>query len=214
MSRFHSLIRSGENICRDLAKLYRKIRWPITSAICRVLMLMHINQSHLTLSRIFVLIALYFTWVNSFFTTALILMLTVFILDCLDGDLSRMLGHETPVGEFEDVMADNLACLILPLALIQTGRLNSVLGALFIFSALSVLWLAKRKILRNGNDIQLLFWPKGDIFQSLSRKVIWFVMYLFVFFRIDIFNPSYAVISIVLCISTAVNYYQIVKSRL
>jgi phosphatidylglycerophosphate synthase len=214
MNWFHSLIKSGEDLWCNLAKLYKKIRWPITSAICRVLMGMHKNQSHLTLSRIFILIALYFVWVSSFFTAALVLMLIVFILDCLDGDLSRMLGHETAVGEFEDVMADNLACLILPLALIQTGRLKGVLGALFIFSALSVLWLAKRKLTQNGNKTELHFRPKGDIFQSLSRKVIWFVMYLFVFFRIDIFNPSYAVISIVLCISTALNYYQIVKSRL
>jgi phosphatidylglycerophosphate synthase len=214
MNWFNSLIRSGENLWFNFARLYRKIRWPITSSICRVLMVMHINQSHLTLSRIFVLIALYFAWVSTFFTAALILMLTVFILDCLDGDLSRMLGHETPVGEFEDVMVDNLACLILPLALIQTGQLKGVLGALFIYAALSVLWLAKRKKPRDGNEAELIFWPRGDIFQSLSRKIIWLVMYLFVFFRIEIFNPSYAVISIVLCISTAVNYYQIVKSRL
>lgn len=214
MNWFSSLIRAGENRWFNFAKLYRKIRRPLTSAICRVLMLMHINQSHLTLSRVFIMIALYFVWVNSFFTAALILMLTVFILDCLDGDLSRILGHETPVGEFEDVMVDNLACLILPLALIQTGQLKGVLGALFIYSALSVLWLAKRKKPRDGDKTELIFWPRGDIFQSLSRKVIWLVMYLFVFFRIDIFNLSYAVISLVLCISTAVNFYQIVKSRL
>jgi phosphatidylglycerophosphate synthase len=214
MNWFHSLIKSGEDLWCNLTKLYKKMRWPITSAICRILMVMNINQSHLTLSRIFILIALYFVWVSSIFTAALVLMLAVFILDCLDGDLSRMLGHDTPVGEFEDVMADNLACLILPLALIQTGQLKGVLGALFIFSALSVLWLAKRKKPQDGNETELIFWPRGDIFQSLSRKVIWFVMYLFVFFRIDIFNPSYAVISIVLSISTVVNYYQIVKSRL
>ncbi len=214
MNWFRSGIRSTENLGRVLISLYRKIRWPVTSAICQLLIVLHINQSHLTLSRIFLLIVFYFAWVNSFFTGALILMMTAFITDCLDGDLSRMLGHDSPVGEFEDVMGDNFACLIFPLALIQTGQLNSVTGALFIFSAFSVLWLANRKKPGDANSAELIFWPKGDLFLTLSRKVIWIVMYIFLFFRISIFDSVYAILSIVLGISTAVNYYQIIKSRL
>jgi phosphatidylglycerophosphate synthase len=214
MNWFLSLIRSTENLGRILVSFYRRIRRPVSSAICRGLISLHINQSHLTLSRMFLMIVFYFAWVSSFFIGAFILLVLVFILDCLDGDLSRMLGHDTPLGEFEDVMGDNLACLIFPLALIQTGQLKGVLGALFIFSAFAVLWLANPKKPLSGNSSELLFWPKGDLFLTLARKVIWIVMYLFLLFRISIFDSVYAGLSIVLCISTAVHYYQIIKSRL
>lgn len=214
MNWFQSGIRSLDNLGRILVLFMRKIRWPVTSAICRFLIRLHVNQSHLTLSRIFLLVGFYFVWVSSFFTLALVLVLSAWVLDCLDGDLSRILGHDTPLGEFEDVMADNFACLIFPLSLIQRGMLNGVWGALFIYSAFNVLWLANRNQPQDVDRAELVFRPKGDIILSLSRKAIWVVMYAFLFFRISIFNPTYVVTSVVLCVSTIINYYQIIKSRL
>jgi phosphatidylglycerophosphate synthase len=192
----------------------RRVRRPLTFAACRFLIRLHLNQTHITLGRTFLLIGLYFAWVNSFYSVSLGLMLSAWILDCTDGDLSRMLHNDNAIGDFEDVMADNFACLIFPLALIQTGQINAVFGALFIFSAFSVMWTSHRKQNQKEGIITLTFTPKGDIFLSLSRKVIWVLMYLFVLFKLDIFNTSYAIITLILSISFVVHYSQIVSSRL
>jgi hypothetical protein len=111
-------------------------------------------------------------------------------------------------------MADNFACLIFPLALIQTGFINGVWGGLFIFAAFTVFWISNRNQPKDADGPALVFRPKGDIFLSLVRKVIWIVMWIFLFFRINIFNVVFAVTAVVLCLSTALNYYQIVRSRL
>jgi len=141
-------------------------------------------------------------------------MLAAWILDCIDGDLSRMLKNDNAVGEFEDVFGDNLVFLIFPVALIQTGLLNGVLGALFVFSAFAVLWMAERKQTGGGEPVSLTFHPKGDLFLSLSRKAVWVLMYLFVFFRFDIFTEAYIAITVILLISVMINYFQIIRSRL
>jgi phosphatidylglycerophosphate synthase len=205
---------SVDNIGRNIVAVMRKIRRPVTFAACRLLIHLHINQSHITLVRTFLLIGFYFAWVNSVISVAMGLMLSAWILDCTDGDLSRMLHNDNALGEFEDVMGDNFACLIFPLALIQAGQLCGVIGGLFIFSAFSVMWIANKKQTQDGQSISLTFSPKGNIFLSLSRKVVWVLMYLFVFFKIDIFNPTYTAITLILSISLVVCYYQIIRSRL
>ncbi|RJO62002.1 MAG: hypothetical protein C4542_05005 [Dehalococcoidia bacterium] len=197
-----------------IVALMRKTRRPLTFAACRLFIRLHINQSHITVSRIFLFAGFYFAWVYSAFSVALGLMLAAWILDCIDGDLSRMLKNDNAIGEFEDVFVDNLAFLIFPLALIQTGLLNGVLGALFVFSAFSVLWMAERKQTGGGEPVSLAFHPKGDLFLSLSRKVAWVLMYLFVLFRFDIFTEAYIAITAILLISVMINYFQIIRSRL
>jgi phosphatidylglycerophosphate synthase len=192
----------------------RKVRRPVTFAACRLFIRLHVNQSHITVSRIFLFIGFYFAWVDSAFSAALGLMLAAWILDCIDGDLSRMLKNDNAVGEFEDVFVDNLAFVVFPLALIQSGRLNGALGALFVFSAFSVLWMAERKQAGSGESVSLTFHPKGDLFLSLSRKAVWVLMYLFVFFRFDIFIEAYIAITAILLTSVVINYFQIIRSRL
>lgn len=156
--------------------------------------------------------AIYFSWVNEALWVALGLMLADWVLDCIDGDLSRMLHHDNAVGEFEDVFTDNFAFLVFPLALIQTSRLSGVPGTLFVFGAFSVLWMAERKQSPAGDSLE--FHPKGDLILSLARKAVWILMYLFILFRLDIFTASYAVMAAILAVSVAVNYFQIIRSRL
>jgi len=93
MNWFNTAIKSLEDLRRVLVSVIRKLRWLVTSVICRFLIRLHINQTHLTVSRIVLLIIFYFAWVNSLFAAAFILMLAAWALDCVDGDLSRMLGH-------------------------------------------------------------------------------------------------------------------------
>jgi phosphatidylglycerophosphate synthase len=209
-----SLSADATGLGYKIVALMRKIRRPLTFAVCRFFIHLHINQSHVTMSRLFLFIGFYFAWINSAFSIALGLMLTAWILDCIDGDLSRMLKNDNTVGEFEDVFVDNLAFLVFPLALIQSGRLSGVLGALFVFSAFSVLWMAERKQTGSGESASLLFHPKGDLFLSLSRKAVWVLMYLLVLFRFDLIKPTYVVITAILSISVLVNYFEIVRSRL
>lgn len=209
-----SLSAAATGLGYKIVAIMRKTRRPLTLAACRLFIRLHINQSHVTVSRLFLFIGIYFAWVYAAFSVALGLMLTDWILDCIDGDLSRMLKNDNAVGEFEDVFVDNLAFLIFPLALIQSGLLNGVPGALFVFSAFSVLWMAERKQTGSGESAALAFHPKGDLLLSLSRKVVWVLMYLFVLFRFDIFTPTYVVLTAILSVSVMVNYFQIIRSRL
>jgi phosphatidylglycerophosphate synthase len=194
--------------------LMRRIRKPVTFAVCRFFIRLHINQSHLTVTRIFLLVGFYFAWVESAFWIALGLMLVAWALDCMDGDLSRMLKHDDAVGEFEDVFGDNLVFVIFPMALIQTDLLTGALGALFVFCAFSVLWMAQRQQTAGGGPAALVFHPKGDLLLSLSRKAVWILMYQYVFFRFDMFNASYLVLTALLLIAVGVNYFQIIRARL
>jgi phosphatidylglycerophosphate synthase len=214
MNWFRAVTRSLEELRRILVAFIRKVRWPVTSAICRVLIRLHINQTHLTLSRIFFLIVFYFAWVYSFFTAALILMLAAWALDCLDGDLSRMLGQDSSIGEFEDIMGDNLACLVFPLALMQTGLLNGVIGGLFIFASFSNLWLINRNQPNDSGGVRLAFEPRSSMFISIPAISIWALMFVYIFFKFNVFATGFLVVAVLLCLSVAVNYYQIIKSRL
>lgn len=199
------------NTLRDRCTgLIRKLRPPLTAPLCRFLIRLHINQTHLTLIRFAALIGFYFAFTHTAFVLSLVLVLLAWVLDCLDGDVSRMLGRADAAGAFEDLMGDNFACLVFPLALMQTGRLNPVWGGLFIFAAFTEVWLANR--ISNGSD--LVFQPQADIFLSLSRKAVWIVMYLFLFFRISFFNPVFAAAAVVLCVAIAAHYFQIIRSRL
>jgi phosphatidylglycerophosphate synthase len=212
--RLQKLAKSIDKIGAKTVDLMRKTRRPVTFAASRLFIRLHINQSHITLGRILLLTGLYFAWINFALYIALGLMLSAWILDCVDGDLSRMLHHDNALGEFEDVFADNFACLIFPLILIETGRVYGVLGALFIFASYAVMWMARTKQTQDRGLPGLVFVPKGDIFLSLSRKVIWVLMYLFILFRLDIFNPAYAILTTVLSLSSISSYYNIIRSRL
>ena len=210
MNWFNTAIKSLEDLRSDLVSVIRKLRWPVTSVICRFLIRLHINQTHLTVSRIFLLIIFYFAWVNSLFAASFILMLAAWALDCVDGDLSRMLGHDSSTGVFEDIMGDNLACLVFPLALIQTGLLNGVIGGLFIFGSFTNIWMINRD--KDGGG--LIFRPRSSMVISLPAIFIWALMFGYLFFRFNIFNGSFLAVAILLSLSVAGNYFQIIRARL
>jgi phosphatidylglycerophosphate synthase len=214
MDWFSGINRWGEKIRTGIDSIIRKIRPSLTAPVCRFLIRLHINQSHLTLSRFALLIGFYFAFIDTLYGLALGLALTAWIIDCLDGDLSRMLGHATALGEFEDVMADNFACLIFPLALIQNHMLKGVLGGLFIFAAFTVFWISNRNQPKDADGPALVFRPQGDVFLSLARKAIWIAMWIFLLFKINVFSPIFISGAIVLCLSAALNYFQIIRSRL
>jgi phosphatidylglycerophosphate synthase len=197
---------------RSIVALMRRLRRPATFAVSRFFIRLGVNQTHLTVVRIFLLAGVYFAWVYLDLGVALAIMLMAWALDCLDGDLSRMLGNDNAVGEFEDVFADNLVFVVFPLALISTHLLGGALAALSVFAAYSVLWLAERRQSADGKT--LVFHPKGDLLLTLTRKAVWLLMYLYIFFRLDIFTASYAVITALHLVSAGVNYFQVIRSRL
>jgi len=130
-------------------------------------------------------------------------MLSAWALDCVDGDLSRMLGHDSSTGVFEDIMGDNLACLVFPLALIQTGLLNGVIGGLFIFGSFTNIWMINRD--KDGGG--LIFRPRSSMVISLPAIFIWALMFGYLFFRFNIFNGSFLAVAILLSLSVAGNYF-------
>ena len=113
-------------------------------------------------------------------------MLAAWALDCLDGDLSRMLGQDSSIGEFEDIMGDNLACLVFPLALMQTGLLNGVIGGLFIFASFSNLWLINRNQPNDSGGVRLAFEPRSSMFISIPAISIWALMFVYIFFKFNV----------------------------
>jgi phosphatidylglycerophosphate synthase len=199
-------------IGQSCVSLIRRARRPLTHAICRLLKRLRVNQTHLTVFRMLLMAGFYFAWVAPQIWLAFALMFTSVLLDCVDGDLSRMLGNANAVGEFEDYFADNMVFLFFPLALMQTDLLQPLYAGIVIFSASCVLWMAERKQSAVGDSLH--FHPKGDLLLSLSRKAVWILMYLYIFFRLDWFNPAYGVLAAALGADTAVNYFQIVRRRL
>ncbi len=199
-------------IGKSSVTLIRRLRLPVTGAICSALVRLGANQTHLTTIRMLLMGGFYFAWVDGRIGLAFALMMSSVTLDCIDGDLSRRLGHDNAVGEFEDYFADNMVFLLFPLALSQSGLLLPLLAGLTIFSASSLLWMAERKQSASGDS--LIFHPKGDLLLSLSRKAVWILMYLFIFFGWDIFDETYAVLGAAMAVAVAVNYFQIIRSRL
>jgi phosphatidylglycerophosphate synthase len=207
-----SLSRGITSLGRSIVSLIRRVRRPVTLAICRFLIRLGINQTHITLTRMFLLIGVYFAWVYTDLGVALAVMLIAWSMDCIDGDLSRLLGNDNAVGEFEDVFGDNLVFLIFPLALASTGLLSGELATIAVFAAYAVLWLAVRQ--QSPDSVTLVFHPKGDLVVTFTRKAVWVLMYLYIFFRIDFFTASYAAITAAHLLSVVVNYFQIIRPRL
>jgi phosphatidylglycerophosphate synthase len=197
---------------RSVMTVIRRLRKPLTDAACSLFIRLRINQTHITAARMLIMIGFYFAWVDGRIGLALGVMLSAWLLDCVDGDLSRRLGNDNAIGEFEDYFADNLVFLIYPLALSQSGYLAPALAGLMIFSASSVLWMAVRKQSASGDS--LVFHPQGDLLLRLSRGTMWVLMYLFIFFRWNAFDAAYAVLGAALGTSVLVNYFQIIRSRL
>ncbi len=140
---------------------FRELRQPITGPVCKFLILLHINQSHVSLARIVILIAFLPIWINQNYYTAILLLAAYFFLDLIDGDLARALKTDSDLGKFEDVMSDNFMVVVFPLALIWQGLVPGFLGAYYIFVASLSWWLS---VIRRNREVasDWLFRPEAS----------------------------------------------------
>lgn len=191
----------------------RTFRQPVTRPICRLLIALRINQSHISVTRLIVLVGFLPLWINQYYWAAILLLATYFFLDFIDGDLARMLKRDSDLGKFEDSMSDNFMVVVLPLALIWQGLVLGALGAYYIFISSISWWLSV--IRRNRRVISdWLFRPEASGFLHFSRFwVVTILIILYAFWRIDVFNATMVVLSIILTASSAYDYYQITKER-
>lgn len=193
---------------------FRELRQPITGPICKFLIRLHINQSHVSLARIVILITFLPIWINQNYYTAILLLAAYFFLDLMDGDLARALKTESDLGKFEDVMSDNFMVVVFPLALIWQGLVPGFLGAYYIFVASLSWWLS---VIRRNREVasDWLFRPEASGLLHFCRFwVITVLIVVYAFSRIDVFYITMLILSIVLTASVAYDYFQITKERL
>ncbi len=199
---------TGFNIC------FKQWRRPFTTPICAFLIKMHINQTHVSLFRIPVLAVFILLWMDFNYTGALITLSAFFILDWIDGDLSRSLKHEGDLGKFEDLTVDNLMVVSFPFLLIWQNLVPGLLGALYIFLVTQSWWFS---VIRRNSG-----WKSDWLFRSLASPflhilrfwVVTILMILYALWRLDWFTTALWILSILMAFNVIWDYYQIIKNRL
>jgi phosphatidylglycerophosphate synthase len=199
---------------RLLAKReFQNFRRPVTTPLCKLLIRLHINQSHITITRFVLLIIFFPLWIGQHYYIAVLLLAINFFLDMIDGDLARILKTNSDLGKFEDVMADNFMVVVFPLALIWQGLVSGFLGAYFIFVVSLSWWLSV--IRRNyGVKSDWLFKPEASSLLHIVRFwVLTVLVVLYALFRVDVVSEVMLALSIILTLIAVYDYYHIMKSR-
>jgi len=193
---------------------FRALRQPLTGPVCRVLVRLHINQSHVSLLRIAVLAGFLLLWLAGQYYAAISALAVYFFLDMVDGDLARLLKTESDLGKFEDSMGDGIMVVVLPLALIGQGLVTGLLGAYYVFMATLSWWLsAIRRNIGKGSD--WLFHPEASGLLHFTRFwVMTILVILYVLAGIDIFGTAMLALATVFTLSAAYDYYQLTRERL
>jgi phosphatidylglycerophosphate synthase len=193
---------------------FKQLRQPVTSPICSLLIKLGINQSHVSLFRVLLLLVFSLLWVNQEFPAAVITLALFFIVDWIDGDLSRALNHAGDLGKFEDVTIDNLMVVAFPLLLIYQKLIPGILGAIYVFLVTQSWWFSviRRNAARQSN--WLLRAQASSLLHILRFWVVTILMVQYAFWRLEWFTPVLFTLSILLALSLVFDYYQIIKNRL
>lgn len=144
----------------------------------------------------------------------MIILAAYFFMDWIDGDLSRALKHDSDLGKFEDVTIDNLMVITFPFVLIWQKLIPGFLGALYIFLATQAWWFSViRRNLAWKSD-WLLRALAGSLLHILRYWVVTILIVLYAIWRLDWFTPVLWMLSIMMALHLAYDYYQIIKNRL
>ncbi len=99
--------------------------------------------------------------------------------------------------------------VIYSLALIVKGLVSGVLGAYYVFALTASWWLSatRRRHLLKRNRLQ------ASSFLFFARFfILILLMFLYALFSIDVFEPAIVVLSVVLTISAAYDFFRIPRS--
>jgi phosphatidylglycerophosphate synthase len=192
---------------------FHESRKPITKLFSKIFISLHINQSHITAFRFVLLIAFLPLWIYEHYNVAITFLAINILLDIIDGDLARILNTDSDIRKFEDVMADNIMVVVLPLALIWQGLISGFLGGYYLFIVTLSWWLSvvKRNFVIKSN---WLFRAQASFLLFVTRFcVVTLLMFIYVIFGVEIFSPAIITLSVILTLSSAYDYYQIIKAR-
>ena len=207
------LWKTVDKFASSIDSKFHENRKPITTPISRFFILLHMNQSHVTAIRFIMMIAFLPLWIYEHYQLAALLLAITILLDIVDGDLARILKTDSDLRKFEDVMADNIVVVIIPLALICQGLISGFLGAYYIFIVTLSWWLSaiKRNITTKSTG---LFRAQASSFLFIIRFVVMpTLIFLYALFGVEVFSPTVITLSIILTLNTAKNYYHIIRSR-
>ena len=203
-----------DGYAKNVNNKFHEARKPITTPICRFFIFLHMNQSHVTGFRFILLVAFLPLWINAYYHIAVLLLAINIILDIVDGDLARILGRDSDIRKFEDVMVDNTMVVIFPLALIWQGLISGVLGAYYMFIATLSWWLS---VIKRNEVLQSnwLFRAQASSFLFLTRFcIVTGLMFLYALFKVEVFSQAIITLSLILTICAVNDYYHIIRSRL
>jgi phosphatidylglycerophosphate synthase len=204
---WHNMERTIEGI----DKSFHEKRKVVTEPICRLFILLRLNQSHITAIRLALVISFLPLWMKEQYHVAALMIAVNIVLDALDGDLARFLRQDSDIRKFEDITADNIMVVVIPLALISKGQISGLLGGYYIFVLTFSWWLSVVK----RNKIQRSAW----LFRAQASSFLFFVrfctiillLFIFVLFQIDIFTEAILAISLILTIGAVIDYVRIIK---
>lgn len=193
---------------------FSRKRLLITIPICNLLKQFHINQSHISILRALVLVAFFLLWINHQYIIATFLLVLNFLLDLIDGDLARMLKTDSDLGKFEDVTVDNIMVIIFPLALIWQGLISGFLGAYYIYIVSLSWWLSVIRLNQREKTNWIIKPQAYALLHFMRFWIITVLMFMYAFWRVDIFWETILILSIILSAISLYDYYQIIKVRL
>jgi phosphatidylglycerophosphate synthase len=206
-------LKTVEGFANNIDYKFHEIRKPITTPICKFFIMLHMKESHITATRFIILIAFLSLWIHEHYYIAISLLAINIMLDVVDGDLARILNTDSDVRKFEDVMVDNIAVVVFPLALIWQGLISGFLGAYYIFMMTLSWWLSvirRNSILRS----KWLFRAQASPFLFIARFcIVTFLMFLYALFKLDAFSPVMIAVSTILTLGAGYDYWYIIRSK-
>jgi phosphatidylglycerophosphate synthase len=125
-----------------------------------------------------------------------------------------MLKTDSDLGKFEDVTVDNIMVIIFPLALIWQGLISGFLGAYYIYIVSLSWWLSVIRLNQREKTNWIIKPQASALLHFMRFWIITVLMFMYAFWRVDIFWETILILSIILSAISLYDYYQIIKVRL
>ncbi len=200
---------TAEGIVSSIDRRLHDIRKPMTMLVAKVFIKLRMNDRHVTAVRFALVLVFFLFWIQTRYGIAAAFLALNILLDMVDGDFARLVKNDSDVRSFVDVTVDNTEVVIYSLALIVTGLVSGVLGAYYVFALTASWWLSatRRRHLLKRNRLQ------ASSFLFFARFfILILLMFLYALFSVEIFEPAIIVLSVVLTISAAYDFFRIPRS--
>ena len=192
---------------------YKRIHPHVTIPVCRVLNRFHVRPSYITIIRIGLLLGFFLGWINNHYILSVLLLVIYGFFDIIDGELARLIGTDSDLRKFQDLMADNLMVVILPLALILHEQVSGFFGAYYIFIATLSWWLSVLKLNDPKESNWIIRAQASTLLHLLRFWIIPISIFLYAFFRIEIFSEIMIILSTILTTNSLYDYCMLIRIK-